>query len=60
MNSDVSCSLKIANKKPAVYLYTEMNPNLKNEITLKFEVPAEANYALEITYKNDGVMLKLK
>lgn|GEM_PF-2582149 len=60
MNSDVSSSLNMADKKPAVYLYADMNPNLMHEITLIYEVPSEANLALEITHNNDGVLLKLK
>jgi len=64
LNSDVSISmnssLKVYEKKPAVYLFDDMNPNLKNEFTAVFEVPADANYALIITYKNDGMSLKLK
>lgn len=56
----MSSSLKIYDKKPAVYLYDDMNPNLKNEFTGVFEVPSDANYALVITYKNDGMILKLK
>jgi len=60
LNSDVSSSLNLDAQKPAVYLYSNLSPNLESELTLIFEVPAEANYALGITYKNDGVMLKLK
>jgi len=60
LNSDVSSSLNLDAQKPAVYLYSNLSPNLESELTLIFEVPAEANYALGITYKNDSVMLKLK
>ena len=64
INSDVSINLsstlKIMDKKPAVYLSDSMNPNLKNEFTAVYEVPANANYALGVTYKEDAVTLKLK
>ena len=64
LNSDVSIDMsvtsKIYDKKPAVYLSDDMNPNLKNEFTGVFEVPTDANYALTITYNNDGMILKLK
>lgn len=64
LNSDVSISmssaLKSYDKKPAVYLYDDMNPSLNNEFTAVFEVPTDANYALQITYKKDVIMMKLK
>lgn len=60
LNSDVSRSLNLAAQKPAVYLYSDLSPDLESELTLIFEVPAEAKYALGIKYQNDGVMLKLK
>jgi len=59
-NSDVSSSLNLDAQKPPVYLYSNLSPNLESELTLIFEVPVEGNYALRITYKNDGVILKLK
>ncbi|MHB8073197.1 hypothetical protein [Desulfosporosinus fructosivorans] len=57
---DMAGSFEIYDKQPAVYLYDAMNPGLKNEFTTVFEVPTDANYALVVTYKNDGMMLKLK
>ena len=60
LNSDVSSCLNLDVQKPPVYLYSDLSPNLESELTLTFEVPAEANYALGITYKNDGVLLKFK
>lgn len=60
LNSDVSSSLNIDAQNPPVYLYSDLAPNLESELTLIFEVHAEANYALEITYQNDRVLLKLK
>ncbi|TGE34475.1 DUF4352 domain-containing protein [Desulfosporosinus sp. Sb-LF] len=64
LNSDVSISmnstLEIYDRKPAVFLFDDMNPNLKNEFTAVFEVPSNANYALIIIYKNDVLFFKLK
>ena len=57
---DLSTTLKIMDKKPAVYLSDDMNPGLKNEFTAVFEVPSGGNYGLTTAYKNDGIMLKLK
>ena len=60
LNSDVSSSLNLDAQKPPVYLYSDLAPDLESQLTLIFEVPAEANYALGITYKNDAVVIKLK
>lgn len=64
LNDDVSISinssLEVYDKKPAVFLFNDMNPNLKYEFTGVFEIPADGNYALLITYKDDGMSLKLK
>lgn len=64
LNSDVSISLntslRIYDKKPAIYIFDDMNPNLKNEFTAVFEVPSESNYVLVIAYKNDAITLKVK
>lgn len=64
INSDVSIelssSLAIYDKKPAVYMYDDINPNMANEISLVYEVPSDANYGLAIMYKTDGMIMKLK
>lgn len=64
MNSEVSgslnISLKIYDKVPAVNMYDDMNPNLKNELSAVFEVPADGNYALVVSYQSKGLLLKLK
>ena len=48
LNSDVSISmsssLKSYDNKPAVYMYDDMNPGLKNEFTAVFEVPSGGNH----------------
>lgn len=57
---DINSTLKAYDEKSAVYLFDDLNPNLKNNLTLVYEVPTNANYALIITYKEDGLSLKLK
>ena len=65
MNSNVTIDMDstmsiIEHQKQAAMLYDNVNPNLKKEFTMVFEVPNEANYALEIAYKKDSVTMNLK